>query len=215
LIRAEILSAVILLVATIAAPEAMRARQMTDNQNAFEAAGSLMVAFEKEQEPERLREAYMALENVMIAAEPDPAARAALRRRCLAAWLHLLALLDRFRDPKFRAEDVPEKLVSPPAGPGDVILRPGVDPAKIADAEQRRAYEAAIAANRAKAAHYREQIGLGYLEKEIPVRAEAFIRKFYTLASGDKEELRQTIEETTANRARKEQLLELVGTLRP
>ena len=64
---------------------------MSNNQTHFEEARSLMVAFEKEREPERLREAYMALENVMMAPEPDPAARADLRARSYSAALSRVA----------------------------------------------------------------------------------------------------------------------------
>ncbi len=188
---------------------------MQDNEKYLNAAQARAKEFEAEREPERLREAYMALENVILAQEHDPKTRGQLRTDSLSLWLHLLQLLDRFLDPNFNPEDVPEKLVQPPPTSGGIVLRPGADPALIDDPKVRAEYEKAIAANRAKADHYRLQINLRRLEERIPPRAEAFIRNSYTSAPGDQEELQTAIDGIMKNPQRKARLLKLLTPSQP
>lgn len=180
---------------------------MTENQKYLKEAHTHTKEFETQLEPELLRSAYMALENVILAQENDPKLRAQLRMDCLFLWLYLLQLLDRFLDPGFNPNDVPEKLVQPPPIPGGVVLRPGADPALIDDPKARAEYEKAIAANRAKAEQYRLQINLRRLDEQITLRAEAFIRNSYTFAPSDREEVKTAILTTIKNPQRQEGLL--------
>lgn len=186
---------------------------MTDNERYFSEARAQMAAFATEKEPERLREAYINLENVVLAQEPDHAESARLRFRVLSTWLELVATVDRFLDPDFDPEDVPEEGVEPPPTSEGVVYPPGADPAVIDDAEARAAYEKAIAANRAKAERYRLQSKLRQLDDRIMARAQAFIRKSYTYAPADREEVRATVPELVSDPRRQDELLSaLVGS---
>lgn len=188
---------------------------MTENERYLKEAYKCIKGFEIEREPEQLREAYMALENIIWVHEGDPKVRLQLRKNSLSLWLHLLEFLNRFLDPNFNPEDVPEKLVQPPLISGDVVLRPGADPALIDDPKVRAEYEKAIAANRTKIDHYRLQVGLNRLNERIPPRAEAFIRDSYTSAPGDQAELRTAIDMIIKDRQRKKDLLKLLASPSP
>src|SRR5262249_30255976 len=155
----------------------------------------------------RMYHAFSALGEVNLIQEHDSAKKAQVRHRSLVAWLQLVRLLDQFRDPNFNPGDQPELLVQPPKQPGGVVLRPGADPALIADPKERAEYEKAIAASRAKLNHYRLQIQLSRLNERIPPDAEAFIRTFYTAAPHDQKELRDAIEGWIQDPARKASLL--------
>ncbi len=157
-------------------------------------------------EPEHLREAYMALENVIPNQEPDAERRADVRTNCLSLWLHLLQILDRFVDPDFDIKDPPDTLVQPPPTSGGVLYPPGADPALIDDPKARAEYERAIIANRKKLQNYSLQVSLGRLNQQIPEHAEAFIRTNYTSAAHDQEELSSAIQASIKDPHRKEEL---------
>lgn len=181
---------------------------MPDNHQHLQEAQVLAKQFETQLEAERLREAYMALENVLPAEEPDVQSRVAMRADCLALWLNLVDLLDRFLDPNFDPSDVPERLVEPPPIPGGAVLRPGADPALIEDPRARAAYENAIAANHQKAVRYRLQIQLGRLKDRIPAGLEEFVRRYYTSAPREQQELRTAINNLIHNPSRRADLLQ-------
>src|SRR5579864_3503453 len=63
---------------------------MTNNQKNLIEAQALARQFEKEQDPELLRKAYLALENVDLAEESDSAERNQVRSLTLQSWLQLL-----------------------------------------------------------------------------------------------------------------------------
>ncbi len=162
-------------------------------------------------EPEHLREAYMALENVIPNQEPDAERRADVRTNCLSLWLHLLQILDRFVDPDFDIKDPPDTLVQPPPTSGGVLYPPGADPALIDDPKARAEYERAIIANRKKLQNYSLQVSLGRLNQQIPEHAEAFIRTNYTSAAHDQEELSSAIQASIKDPHRKEELSNLLA----
>jgi hypothetical protein len=183
------------------------ANPMTNNEKYLKDTQAHAKDFEVGLEPERLREAYMALENVILAQEPDTNARIQLRATVLSSWLYLLQILDRFLDPNFNPNDVPEKFVQPPPLMGGVLLRPGADPALIDDPVARAEYEKAIAANRVKAEKYRLQVHLHRLDEQIPQRAEAFICNSYTFAPSDRDEVKAQILKMIKNPLRQAVLL--------
>jgi hypothetical protein len=199
----------------IATPIEKRVKLMTQNQEYLKKADEHAKEFEAQLEPEHLREASMALDSVSLAQEHDPRTRAQVRTDCLSSWLHLLQLLDRFLDPNFDPNDVPQRLVQPPPTRGDVVYPPGADPALIDDPKARAEYEKAIAANREKAVRYRLQIQLGRLNERIPPRAEAFIHDAYTSAARDQDELGTAIETMITDPRRKAGLLKLLTPSRP
>lgn len=183
---------------------------MAGNDRYLAEAQTLAKECEVQLEPERLREASVALANVGLAQEHDPRTRTQLRMESLLLWLRLLQLLDRSLDPNFNPADVPEKLVEPPPIPGGEILRPGADPSRIADPKARAQYERAIAANRAKNKNYQTQIHLRRLKEQLPSQAESFIRNSYSSAPGDQRELRTAIDQIITDPARKAQLTKLL-----
>jgi hypothetical protein len=193
----------------------MKAKTMTENQKYLEEARQRARAFEAEMEPERLREAYMALENVRVVEEHDPKLRAHVRSNSLSLWLHLLQLLDRSVDPGFNSQDVPTKLVQPPPTRGGVAYSPGADPALIDDPNARAEYEKAIAANRKKSENYRLQVHLRPLNERISERAEAFIRSSYASSKRDQEELRNAIDKIIKDPHRKASLQVLLDPHNP
>lgn len=180
---------------------------MTDNEKLLKEAQARAIAFEAELDPERLRESYLALENVILGQEHNTGARTRLRAAALSMWLRLLQVLDRYLDPGFDPEETPEDLVQPPPIPGGAVLRPGAAPASIGDPQARAEYEEAIAANRAKAQHYRLQIKLRRLDERIYARAEAFIRGSFSFAPEDRQEASAAILKSINNPQRQARLL--------
>jgi len=183
---------------------------MTRNEKYLEEARGRAKAFEVEQEPERLREAYLALENVALETEHDPKIRTRMRSECLVEWLSLLQLLDRFLDPNFDPREVPSKLVQPPPTKSGVMYPPGADPALIDDPKARAEYEKAVQANRARIERYRVQVHLNRLKEDLPQRAIAFIRSSYTSSQRDQEEVRNAVNKIIKNPGRKAGLLDLL-----
>ncbi|WP_437719055.1 hypothetical protein WMF45_23160 [Sorangium sp. So ce448] len=188
---------------------------MTSNQKYLDEAQAHMKEFDAQLEPERLREAYMALENVSLSAERDPATRSLVRASCLSSWLRLLQVVDHFLDPKFDVNDVPFLLVQPPPTSTGVVYPPGADPALIDDPVARAQYENAVAANREKLEKYRMQVQLHRVSERLTPRAEAFIRDSYTSDPSDQAELRAAIDQLITNPARKAVLSKLLSPLMP
>lgn len=183
---------------------------MTENEKYLKEAREGIKDFQAEQEPERLREAYMAAENVNLAVEHRSAVRRHLRAECLSVWLRLLQLLDSHLDPSFDLDDLPDSAAQPPPTSDGVLYGPGADPALIDDPKARAEYERAIAAARAKASDYRLQVHLGRLNERILPRVEKFIREHYTDSPGDQKELKAAIEKVIEDPRRKASLLKLL-----
>jgi hypothetical protein len=186
------------------------ANSMTENQNNLNRAHSAIKEFRAEMEPERLREAYMALENVVPSQEHDAGTREAVRKDCLYLWLRILDVIDHLLDPKFDPNDVPELTVQPPPNSDGTAYPAGADPSLIKDPQARARYEKAIEANRVKARNRRLQFGLRRLNQSVPERAESFIRNWYTTSANDQRELRLAIDEVIKNRVRRAGLLKLL-----
>jgi hypothetical protein len=182
----------------------------TENEKYLKEAQKRVKEFEKESEPERLREASMALENVVLEQEYDAKIRTRLRSECLNLWLEMVAILDRRLDPEFDPEDVPENLVQPPPTSKGVIYPPGADPALLDDPKAREEYEKAIAANNAKINNYRVQTHLKRLNDEIPPRAAEFITNSYTDSDADQKEVKAAIERLIENPARRVEFSKLL-----
>lgn len=199
----------------IAASLVLRNKSMTENEKYLKDAQKKVKEFETEAEPERLREAYMALENVVLEQEYDAKIRGRLRHECLQLWLKMVQILDARLDPNFDPEDVPDNLVQPPPTSKGVVYPPGADPAVIDDPAARKEYEKAVAENNAKINNYRMQTYLGRLKDQIPPRAEEFIKNSYTSADADREELKAEIDAIIEKPERKAELLKLIKSARP
>ncbi len=174
-----------------------------ENRELLSEAEAKFAAFDKESEPERLREAGDCLAAVVLAAETTPAMRLAT----LAKWLQLLQIVDSRLDPKFDPEDVPASTAMPP---GNLGLAPGVDPAAIADPKLRAEYEREIAATRKKAVDYRMQSGLHDLDARLTPRVEAFLRDNFLWTIEDRAAAIAAIEKTIVNSDRKQALFKQV-----
>lgn len=179
---------------------------MTENQKYLREAQAHAKEFENQLDPELLKQAYLALENVLLPEENDPKISGQLRTDSLHLWLYLIQLIDHYLDPNFNPNDVPEQLVQPPPTSEGVVYRPGVDPALIDDPKMRIQYEKAIAANEAKTNHYVLQIKLRRLDERITPRAEKFIQNFYTSDPCDQEELKTAIDKIIKKPERKRKL---------
>lgn len=185
---------------------------MTDNQKYLKKAQAYAKEFAETKDPECLKQAYLTLEDVLLLEEDNSEIRGQLRKDSLYLWLQLMELLDQFLDPNFDPEDVPARAVQPPPTSEGVLYPPGADPAKIDDPMARAHYEKAIADNNAKIANYSFQTKLRRLDERITLRAEEFIRNFFTSAAGDQEELKAAIDGMIKTPRRKEELLERVTT---
>ena len=188
---------------------------MNENQKYLKEAREHAKGFEDNLEPELLKQAYLALENVLVLEEDGPEIRGQLRTDSLYLWLDLIGLLDRFLDPDFNPDDVPERAVQPPPTSEGVVYPPGADPALIDDPNARAEYKKAIADNEAKTSHYGLQTKLRRLDERITPRAEDFIRKFYTPAPRDQKELKTAIDKIIKDPRRKADLLKLLTPSKP
>jgi hypothetical protein len=199
--------AVFLTVALLEISVPMKAEVMTDNQKNLNKAKARIKEFEAEREPERLREASLAIDDVNLPAERDPETRGQLRSSALSVWLQLLGILDRYVVPNFNPKDVPQTRVQPPPTSGGIVYPPGADPELIDDPKARAEYKKAIAENNAKTDRYRLQVELGRMSERISQRAKAFIKNSYTSSEQDQHELKSAIEKEVKDAARKADLL--------
>lgn len=190
-------------------------KPMNENQKYLKEAREHAREFEDKAEPELLKQAYLALENVLLLEEDDPKVRGQLRADSLYLWLRLIGLLDSSLDPNFDPDDVPEMTVQPPPTSKGVVYPPGADPALIDDPKARAEYKKAVADNRAKAIRYELQTDLHRLEERVTPRAETFIRNFYTPAQGDQKELKTAVDKNIKDHKRKADLLKLLTPSQP
>lgn len=190
-------------------------RTMNENPEYLIRSRACITAFDSSREPERLREAYMALENVDPDLEQSQPAKAQIRAAALGIWLTLLDILDRGIDPAFDVDKTPQKTVAPPTAPGQPALRPGSDPALVRDETPRKQYEAAIEANRNYSKYYRFQLLLGRLNEPVTTRAQAFILKHYATSTPDRAEYSGLVAKLISNPARNSALLKLLGIQKP
>ena len=183
---------------------------MTENEKHLKEAQKKVKEFETKKESERLREAYISLENVYLPQEYDAATRTRLRRDSLMLWLEMIRLLDENIDVEFNSDDVPKTVIQPPPSANGAVYSPGADPSKIDNPTDRAEYEKAIAANRAKAENYRLQTHLRRLNEQIPPRAETFIRDSYIDSADDQKEVKNAIDTIIEKPERKADLMKLV-----
>lgn len=209
------LSGVISLAVSLIAPLVVEGKSMEANERHLAVAQTNVNEFEVHLGPERLREAYVALENIYLEEETDHEARRVVRRNTLYLWLQVVQHLDRYQEPNFNPKDVPELLVQPPPTRAGVVFPPGADPALIDNPDARAEYENAIAANRSKAERYNFQTELRLVDEEVTPRVKTFIRNSYTSVPADQEELRNAILEIIKNTRRKAELKQLLAERRP
>lgn len=187
-----------------------RNQNMSENWKYLNKAKVLIEDFEKEMEPERLREAYLLLENVDLTQENHLRKLHRVRAECLSVWLKMIQLLDRYLDPAFNPDDVIETLVQPPPTLKGVVYPPGTDPKLIDDPKARAKYEQDIAANQEKLRKYRIQIYLNRLNDSISSGTKKFILSSFNSSPSEQFEVKLAIEKIIKNQTRKEDLLRLI-----
>lgn len=183
-----------------------RTQNMSENSKLLKEVRSLIDEFEKEKEPERLREAFLILERLDLAQESNQVKSRRVRAECLIEWLTMINLLDQNLDPGFNPNDQLETRIQPPRTSSGVLYPPGTDPKFIDDPKARAEYEKAIALNREKLEKYRIQVQLIRLNEVIPSEAIIFIQSSFTSSYADKAEVKLAIEENIKNPNRKEEL---------
>lgn len=178
----------------------------TDNEKHLKQASELIKAFSTEREPERLREAALALEDVDLRRVYDVALRHKQRSECLTLWLIIIATLDKNLDPTFDPNEAPPLKVSPPPLKDGTVLMPGADPSLIDDPKARAEYEKAIKENREKQEKALIQPQLRELNERLPAKVDAFIRNVYTTSDADRSEVRATIDKIIESETRRQSL---------
>jgi hypothetical protein len=175
--------------------------------NMIEQAKSAVEDFEKTKAIERLEEAIRSLESLDLHAPEGAAQKLAERRKAVAAWLSALSVIDRSLDPGFDPQDVPESNLTPPPTSSGVRYPSGVDPKAIPDPAARAQYQEALARNREKADRYRFQDKLRRLESRASSDIDEFVRRFYTTAPADQNELKEIVEAAPVSPERKKKLM--------
>lgn len=185
---------------------------MTDNEKRLLEASALIKAFEEEQEPERLREAALELEDVNLRNVHNAQIRHKQRSHCLELWLTILQTIDKYIDSSFNPEDVPQMSVMPPQTKSGIQYPPGSAPAVVDDPQARQDYEKAIKANQGKQQNYLMQTQLHDLNERLTSKVDAFLRTAYTKSTVERDELRTTIDRIIENQSRKESLYRSIPT---
>ena len=154
----------------------------------MEDAAAQLDAFENGKRPEQLEGAIRSLEQVDLLETPTEE-RLASRRRLLGAWLQALQAIETATDASFNPEDRPHRMRST---------------VRVAGSE---AYQEAVQENRDKAERYHLQSRLRFIEGRARESLERFIRRFYTTAQADRDDLADVLEKCRIGDARKEKLL--------
>jgi hypothetical protein len=97
-----------------------------------------------------------------LTAEADPQSVHSFKARSL---IQILAAIEKKIDPQFNANDPPMRNVASPGGE----YPSGTASTSMKDDKSRREYEAALAANKAKAANFNLQLELGRLKERVLV----------------------------------------------
>lgn len=140
-------------------------KQVDERLNAFRNTGELT----------ELRHAANLIESIEVHDVPVFDDRRVARSEKLDLWLLLLDTIDSAKDPMFDPADVPATRITLPP---DTPMKPGCPVTTlegIAAPEDRRKYDASVAANTAKTKLYRTQKELRQLDSELTSRADKYI----------------------------------------
>ena len=158
----------------------------------IQAARAIIEAYDRDKEPDLLRQAGEQLERADLFAPRSAPERIEARTRTLNAWLMILSRVDAAKGAEPGPDDQPASRVAPPVVPGR-FYRPGMDPKDIDEPEARAAYEKAIAENQAKIERSRVYWIWEAIDIEVTGGARRFVSRFYTSAPPDQKELREAI----------------------
>ncbi len=152
-------------------------------------ASKALAEFEKTRDLDLLETTVESLENA-DPAEPEPILeRLKARRRIMRGWLAAIVLVERFQDSAFQPDEPPPAKVRPPRTAGGAQLPPGIHPKYVTDPSARAEYEREIAANREKAVKHEFETRLREYQREIWESMNGFVRRYFTEAKGDRDEL--------------------------
>ena len=163
-------------------------------------------AFERQQEPLLVQEALLVLQ---VAQQDLPIGEVTARKRGFSRWLRFLALLERYIDPNWNSEEVPEMALIPPPSNG-VVYPSGVDPSVIPDPVARLQYSQAIEANNNYANWYSAQLKLRRIDSEAMTAIKWWLTERYTGSPTDRQEVEELLTVSSVSNMRKELLRSLV-----
>lgn len=129
-----------------------------------------------------------------------------LRCRQAKAWLRGWQRLDVAIDPNFDPDDVPAANLDAPGG-----LPSGAAPEAVADPDQRAVYDAALAANRAKAERYREQIELRRTRMPYMYQAREALAALYRQPPAARTELDRLLDEFSISHDQRARIFAALG----
>jgi hypothetical protein len=173
----------------------------------IQAARAAVVKYDESRNLDLLREAGEKLEGVDLLEIKAPDQRQEARLQTLVTWMVILARVDAAKDPNFDPDDMPVTKVMPPPKSGEPGYMPGVDPNQIRDPEQRAEYLRAIQENRNKMDRGRLQLSVQALDIEVTEGASRFIKRFYTMAPVDRQELLRTLDQSGIGPQRQQAIL--------
>ncbi|MDD5295537.1 MAG: hypothetical protein PHU46_01385 [Rhodocyclaceae bacterium] len=173
----------------------------------IQAARAAVVKYDTSPDLALLQQAGEKLEGVDLLAVEGHGERQEVRLQTLVTWMVILARVDAAKDPSFDPDDMPLLRVAPPKKAGAPGYMPGVDPNQIHDPEQRAEYLRAIQENRNKIERGRLQWSVRALDTEVSEGASRFIKRFYTRAPVDRQEVRRAMEKAGIGPQRQQAIL--------
>ncbi len=176
---------------------------MTDNQKKMVMAKSLIRDFEKEKEPERLREASIFLGNIDLEIENNRLNRIQVRNACLTLWLNLLQIIDDHLDISF---DPQKGFVMHEDSPFNLDKDANLVSDTLEISKRRKASEE----NAKEMENHRLQVQFSRLNETFSTLAKEFIQQSYTSISSDQLELKTEIERNLKSNDRKNEFLKLL-----
>jgi hypothetical protein len=160
-------------------------------------------AFERDQDPIRIEEAFKMVEDANR--DVTPGDRAA-RKAGLLRWLRFQAALDREIDPSLPHTDfaVPGARLPPVHGP----IQPSgeVDPATIPDPVARAEYVRALKESREQHRHFFAQTQLRRIDEKAMLFVKVFLASNYTSSEPDRQEMEGLFSAAQVSEPRKERL---------
>lgn len=173
----------------------------------IQAARAAVVQYDTSRDLNLLQQAGEKLEGVDLLGVAAVGERQEARLQTLVTWMVILSRVDAAKDPSFDADDAPLMRVAPPKKAGEPAYLPGVDPKRVRDPGQRAQYLQAIEENRKKAERSRLQWSVQALDTEVSEGARRFLKRYYTKAPVDQQELLRTMEKAGINSQRQQAIL--------
>ncbi len=173
----------------------------------IQAARAVVVQYDTSRDLNLLQQAGEKLEGVDLLGVKASGERQDARLQTLVTWMVILTRVDAAKDPDFDPDDAPLMRVAPPKKAGEPAYLPGVDPKRVRDPGQRAQYLQAIEENRKKAERSRLQWRVQALDTEVSEGARRFLKRYYTTAPVDQQELLRVMEKSGITSRRQQTIL--------